>query len=244
MAVHELGIYRFYLNRMSNKNDNWSKLFALIKSKGGSWSGLRNVFISQPAYIIVVLSNLAIFFIPGLDLKKQAISLIWIYMMQSILIGVVHVFKLCFYRFTPSDGVSGRLAQIGLAAFFCVHYGFFHFVYSVFIPPSLADWNIVLQGAAIFGFTLILNTIRHYRKENSGNYKAADFMLLPYARIFPIHIAIIFGGMASAVFGNFLPVFVVLAVLKTGFELCLEYFQFLGISFSELQEKGIIENEE
>jgi uncharacterized membrane protein (DUF106 family) len=115
-----------------------------------------------------------------------------------------------------------------------VHYGFFHFVYAVFIPPRNADWNLVLQGAAVFGFALIINTMRHFKQENSGKYNANDFMFLPYVRIFPIHLAIILGMFFSAFTGNFAPVVYVLFVLKSSLELFLEYMQQLGVSFADL----------
>jgi hypothetical protein len=83
---------------------------------------------------------------------------------------------------------------------------------------------------------LIWNTIKHFQKENSGSYTAVDFMFLPYVRIIPIHIAIILGGFVGAITGSFAAVFVILAVLKTLLELFLEYLQYLGMSFSDLQK--------
>jgi|JI9StandDraft_1071089.scaffolds.fasta_scaffold72315_2 hypothetical protein len=222
------------------KNDEWKKLIDYFRSKNGSFANFLKATVTKPAYSIVIVSNLAIFLIPGMDLKEQSISFLWIYLMQSILIGVVHVFKMFTYKFAIPTRADDWKSPVALGVFFIFHYGFFHFIYSVFVPASMANWNIVLQGASIFAFTLLLNTIRHYKKENSGKYNANDFMFLPYLRIFPIHIAIILGSFLAAMVGNYLPVFIVLAVLKTLMELALEYLQSLGVSMAEMSDRGLI----
>jgi hypothetical protein len=178
---------------------------------------------------------LALFFLPGLDLKHNALTFIWIYMVQSLMIGVVHVFKLNFYHFALPNRPTDWKSPMALSIFFIFHYGFFHFVYYFFIPPNEVNWDVVTQGAAIFMGALILNTIRHYKMENSGKYNANDFMLLPYVRIMPIHLAIILGGFLSVITGSYSGVFIVLALIKTMLELFLEYMQHLGVSFSDLQ---------
>jgi hypothetical protein len=207
----------------------------LLKRKGASAAGFWRQVFTRPAYAIVVVSNLAIFFIPGLDLKTQATTFLYIYLIQSLLIGLVHVVKLNTYRFAPAlrpqDWKNPHLISI----FFIVHFGFFHFVYTFFIPAKNVDWDVVLYGTTINLAVLIINTIRHFSTENSGRYSAADFMFLPYVRIIPIHIAIIVGGFFSAIAGSFAPVMVALGIIKTALEMFLEYLQSLGISFQELK---------
>jgi hypothetical protein len=61
-------------------------------------------------------------------------------------------------------------------------------------------------------------------------------MFLPYVRIIPIHIAIILGSFFSAISGNFAPVFIVLAVLKTVMELGLEFAQSKGVSLADINQ--------
>lgn len=220
------------------ENQDSGKLYAYLKSKNASWADFMKRFFTKPAYLIVVVSNLALFFLPQLDLKNNALTFIWIYMVQSLMIGVVHVFKLNFYRFSLPTRPTDWKSPHALSVFFLFHYGFFHFVYYFFIPPNHVNWDVVLQGASIFMGALILNTMRHYKKENSGNYNANDFMLLPYVRIIPIHIAIILGGFLSAITGSYSGIFVVLAIMKTVLELFLEYMQHLGVSFSDFQNKA------
>lgn len=207
-----------------------------LKLHNASWSDFFRQLLQKPAYLLIVVSNLAIFLLPNLNLQNNAITFLWIYMVQSLLIGLVHFFKLNFYKFSPANGRLEWKNPHAISLFFLVHYGFFHFVYFFFLPPKNVDWFVVLEGASIFMFALLVNTIRHFSKENSGTYSATDFMFLPYVRIIPIHIAIILGGFLSVFTGGFTGVFVLLAVFKTGLELFLEYLQHLGISFSALSK--------
>lgn len=212
------------------------RLKSFLRLRNAGWSDFFQEALTRPAYWMVAVSNLAVFFLPGLDLKEDALSFLWIYMMQSLLIGVVHMVKLNVYKFSEAQRPADWKSPRALSLFFIVHYGFFHFVYAFFIPPENLNWPLVWEGTLIFSMALLWNTFRNYSIENSGNYNANDFMFLPYVRIIPIHIAIIIGGFLSAVAGSFAPVFIILALIKTFMELGLEYFQHLGIYFAELQE--------
>ncbi|MBS3913324.1 MAG: hypothetical protein KG003_02405 [Bacteroidetes bacterium] len=213
-----------------------ARLAVVLRQKGSSWKKFFLGFITHPAYLIILISNISIFFLPGLDLRHNAHSFIYIYLFQSLLIGLVHIIKLNFYRFAPASRSTDWKNPHAISIFFAVHYGFFHFIYFFFIPPENLNWNVILYGTAINGTVIIYNSFRHYRQESDGHYNANDFMFLPYVRIVPIHIAVIIGGFLSALTGNFVAVFVVLAIIKTAMELLLEYIQTLGISFQSLSE--------
>lgn len=218
-----------------NGGPSFSTLNEYVRSRGGSLSHFLRSLLTVPAYWIVIASNVAIFFLPGMNLKEKATTLIWIYLGQSIMIGIVHALKLFTYRFSPFTGKPGEWSSPkALGAFFLAHFGFFHFVYAMFIPFKRIDMMLFTEGLAIFGLSLFINTIRHFPKENSGNYNANDFMFLPYFRIIPIHIAIILGGMVSIFSGGNAGVFVILAILKTVMEMGMEYAQHLGVSLADI----------
>ncbi len=215
---------------------SWSTFFAYLQSKGGGWAHFINCFFTSPMFWIVILSNMAVFFLPGMDLKEKSTTLIWIYLGQSIMIGIVHALKLFTYKFQAYSGrANDWTSPKALGAFFIVHYGFFHFIYSNFIPFKNIDMMLFSEGLGIFALSLFLNTVKHYSKENSGMYNANDFMFLPYLRIIPIHIAIILGGMVSLFTGGNTGVFIVLAILKTTMEIAMEYAQLLGISLADIK---------
>ena len=213
------------------------KLKKYLAEKGLNWGNFFRFLFSNYATFIIIFSNVAVFFIPGLHIKTDAISLLWIYLCQSILIGILHIFKLNFYRFAPSNSPNDTIkSTLGISIFFFFHYGFFHFVYAFFIPPAQVNWMLVGEGILIFSVMLLINTIQHYPRENSERYSAGDFMFLPYVRIIPIHIAIILGSFFSAISGNFAPVFITLAVLKTSMELGLEFAQSKGVSLADMNQ--------
>ncbi|MBL7811429.1 MAG: hypothetical protein JNL57_04320 [Bacteroidetes bacterium] len=225
---------------MVEKTYGWDQLFANLRAKGAGKGHFVKQLFTQPAYIIIIAGNLLVFFIPGINLSENAYSFVWIYIVQSLMIGLVHMLKLFFYKFGPPTRPEDWSNPRALGVFFLFHYGFFHFVYAFFMPPKKADWSVVLEGAAIFAVLLIANTIRHYSRENNGKYNANDFMFLPYLRVIPIHIAIIIGSFVSGITGSYLGVFVVLAICKTVLELFMEYIQSLGVSFADLQDEKTI----
>lgn len=226
--------YSYYCN-MEDTKPGYKDLMVAVRKKRGSVRGFGSAFFRYPGMWLILISNLAVFFIPGLDISRDAYTLLWIYLSQSILIGFLHFCKLLFYKFAPASGPSNWINPRAIALFFLVHFGFFHAVYAMFIPPSKADWIVVVQGAAIFFCSLILNTLQNWSVENSGKYKANEFMFFPYLRIIPIHIAIILGGFLGAVSGNAAPIFYVLVGIKILLELVLEYFHALGLKMSDVE---------
>lgn len=213
------------------------RLKKYLREKGLNWGNFFRFLFSNYSTFIIIFSNVAVFFIPGLHLKTDSISLLWIYLCQSLLIGLVHIIKLNAYKFAPSTQKKDTIkSTLGISIFFAFHYGFFHFVYAFFIPPTNVNWTLVTEGIVIFSVTLLINTIQHYPKENSGKYSAGDFMFLPYVRIIPIHIAIILGSFFGVISGSFAPVFIVLAALKTIMELGLEFAQSKGVSLADINK--------
>lgn len=222
---------------MENTKPGYKELMVAVRKRRGSGRGFLLAFFRNPGMWLILLSNMAVFFIPGLDIARDAYTLLWIYLCQSLLIGLLHFFKLLFYRFAPPSGSSNVMNPKAIALFFLVHFGFFHAVYAMFIPPSKADWILVVQGAAIFFCSLILTTMQHFSAENSGKYKAMEFMFFPYLRIIPIHMAIILGGFMGAVSGNAAPIFYVLVGIKILLELVIEYFHVLGLKMSDVESE-------
>ena len=68
-------------------------------------------------------------------------QIMWIYWGQSVIIGVMNVIRMLALKDFTTKGMSQngepvpetQAAKNGMAAFFAFHYGFFHFVYAVFL---------------------------------------------------------------------------------------------------------------
>lgn len=159
-----------------------------------------------------------------------------IYWGQSVIIGIFHFFRMMKLRNFCTSGFTSNGKPVpetpagkrSTAWFFAMHYGFFHFVYFVFVIGILlgkagaedaGQWsagaiNFAWMGAATIGF--LLGHLRSFRQnvENdlAGKPNLGIMMFLPYARIVPMHLTIIFGmGLGS----NRMAV-LLFSLLKTG----------------------------
>jgi hypothetical protein len=92
-----------------------------------------------------------------------------------------------------------KATKIFIAFFFLFHYGFFHLIYSFFLFSdgrgfSSLEWKYILLTALMFFlnhlFSHFYNRSRDTKKQNIGS-----LMSYPYARIIPMHVTIIFGGL-------------------------------------------------
>jgi len=140
--------------------------------------------------------------------------LLWIYWGQSVAIGIVNVIRMLRLKEFSTAGFksNGRpvpenaTGKRATAAFFSLHYGFFHFGYFMFLASghvggrvAASDWPGIAVGvlafAAAHAYSLWFNDGRDFkdRKPNLGS-----IMFYPYLRIIPMHVTIIVGSGAEA----------------------------------------------
>ena len=89
---------------------------------------------------IIIFSNLIVMFFAVVD-QLTPIEVLWIYWIQSVIIGVFNFIKIISLKeFTTTGFRRGgselqptKAAKISTAIFFLIHYGFFHFVYAMFL---------------------------------------------------------------------------------------------------------------
>jgi hypothetical protein len=169
-------------------------------------------------------------------------DVMWVYWGQSVVIGYFNWRRIrALQRFStdgftvndhPVDPTPATKRQVAL--FFAVHYGFFHFVYLVFllsfpfdtqrsvIPhspfPGQADTpRPDVLGIAVCTLAFAVNHAFSYRHNLESDLRRVPnigtVMFFPYARILPMHLTLILGGFFGAV-SSVLPL-VVFLVLKT-----------------------------
>lgn len=151
--------------------------------------------------VSLLISNILVIILAIVQ-KWDASTVLWVYWMQSIIIGFFQFLRILLIKnfygiYTINNKPNPLTAKTKIAFFFAFHYGFFHFIYAIFLFQLLIshplDFNHFLVGGLIF-FSNHLYSFYHNMivdKQKSSNI--AFLMLSPYARIIPMHLVIIIG---------------------------------------------------
>ncbi|MGC1122656.1 MAG: DUF6498-containing protein [Candidatus Methanofastidiosia archaeon] len=182
--------------------------------------GPFNLFYKDLSFWVLLFSNgVTIFY--ALAETWSLLTLMVIYWVQSVIIGGFNVGRILSLQEFSTEGFTMNDQPVPptgetkrqVATFFSLHYGFFHFIYGVFLATQAGYVGIqyVAVGSVIFlvdhFFSFKYNRERDRKKiQNIGR-----LMFFPYARILPMHLVIIAFGVISS---GTLPLVVFLA-LKT-----------------------------
>jgi hypothetical protein len=170
-------------------------------------------------------------------------TVMFIYLVQSIIIGFFTVVSLLtadtdtlaaeMEKPIREHGGTARISrrfvllyQGIIAGFFCLHYGLFHWGYYTFIVESgifgtvnFGDPNIWLSCGLFFANHLYSYTIYRTKGPRGSGYINEQFFM-PYRRIIPMHLTIIFGSIVILILEiagirSTLPALVLFLLLKT-----------------------------
>ncbi len=158
----------------------------------------QRIKLTDPSTISLLLVNIiAIIF--AVKEKWGIGMLLWLYWAQSLTIGVFTFLKIIYiknpfiYEGKECKKIipTNRWGQIAYAFFFALHYGGFHAVYFIFLlfQAQIDIDPYFLLSLAIFIMGSIIEFIRRPKEGLVLN----EIMGIPYARIIPMHIAIILG---------------------------------------------------
>ncbi len=201
---------------------------------------LKNPFRENDSSALFLIATNIATIIAALIFNWGLLTIMWGYWLQSITIGFFAFFKILFSREiippTVDELIKGEsrlkklfgiIARIFSACFFALHYGGFHFAYLVFLWVFSQEFFPVqitppdATGIAFMGITFFIahgySFIRNYFIKNERETMSAAFGA-PYARIIPMHITIILGGLFFGIIPEFAEkaALVLFMLLKTG----------------------------
>ena len=191
-------------------------LAARLVTSGRAMAAEARADHSVFALIAANLLALLIAWVTHMSLRE----LMLVYWIQSVIIGVCSAIRILNLEHFSTENLKMNNQPVAeepaskwkVAGFFVLHYGFFHLGYLMFLsfdrepgPGGSAAGYLLcaLVFAANHGYSLLQNV----RRDAHGKPNLGTLMFLPYARIVPMHLTIVFGGLffggawAFAMFG-------------------------------------------
>lgn len=168
------------------------------------------VDFSKPSTLMLIFSNVIVIFFAIVD-NLSAVEVLWIYWIQSVIIGVFNFVKIISLKeFSTKNFRSGgkelqatKATKISTGIFFLFHYGFFHLVYAMFLggfsvmnkaSTSNTVYNYLWFTSLVFFISYLIEYIQSLRNPSEEIPNLGAVMFAPYLRIIPMHMTIIIGG--------------------------------------------------
>lgn len=152
----------------------------------------------------IILANVLVLVI-ALTQDWPLAVLLWPYWIQSIVIGLYNTRRILALDEYTTDGfyINNRpvdptpATKLQVAGFFVLHYGIFHAVYFGFLltitPDAGIDWYWMAILAVAFMLSHGFSHFEHIRYDLEGGTNIGNLMFMPYLRVIPMHLTIIFG---------------------------------------------------
>jgi hypothetical protein len=190
--------------------------------------------VSPESIRFLLLAN-ALTAILAVVLRWPLETLLWPYWIQSVIIGWYSRRRILALRQFSTEGFKINDQPVPETAeslrktanFFTLHYGFFHVGYFAFLvtrAAGLSHWDWLAFAAMTASFAISHGTSfrQNLEADASGRPNLGTLMFLPYARVVPMHLTIIFG---STLAGDSPVTVLLFSVLKTGADVVMHYVE-------------------
>lgn len=131
--------------------------------------------------------------------------ILWTFWFQSVIIGIFATLKILTLRQFSTEGMrmNGHTlapdasAKKKVALFFFFHYGFFHFIYALFLGGNFGtpDMTVLFPVVAAFLVNHAVSFVMTLVGEADQVKHLGTMMFTPYYRIIPMHLIIIVGSL-------------------------------------------------
>jgi hypothetical protein len=162
--------------------------------------------VSPESTRLLLLSN-ALTAILALVLRWPLETLLWPYWIQSVTIGwysrrrilSLRQFSTAGFKINDEPVPETPASLRTTASFFALHYGFFHVGYGAFLVSRMGvmtrwDWLAFAAMAVSFVTSHRTSFRQNLEADARGRPNLGTLMFLPYARIVPMHLTILFGS--------------------------------------------------
>ncbi len=162
---------------------------------------LKRIFKDTGFWFLLFINSYLVYYY--LQYPAEFNTIVWIYWLQSILIGFFTFIELLLVK--EPDESSMKLNNqpisknnMGCAAFFFLfHFGIFHLVYAVFLLVSFSKGTNIKFILITAGIFLVEGTLQLIRKKTSSQPQKENIgkiFFMPYLRIIPMHLMILLPG--------------------------------------------------
>lgn len=166
---------------------------------------LKKIF-SDSSAISLLFSNILIITLSIVQ-RWEITTILWTYWIQSVIIGFFNFWMILSLKnfSTKSFTINNQpvlptsQTKTFTAFFFAFHYGFFHFIYAIFLFQFFSfgrslDFNYLLLGGLIFFLNHFFSYLYNRTADEQKTQSIGHVMFAPYIRIVPMRLVIVFGA--------------------------------------------------
>lgn len=167
--------------------------------------------IPKGALLTLIAVNIVIPMIGLWVFHWDAATLLFVYWGENIVVMFYALLRLAFSKHVDDVRVndrrvplSGTASKLFVLGFFTVHFGIFALVHLGFLvsifatEPFSVYLHAILIGAPLLFVSHGVSFVQNFWFRERQTVPTYELMIKPYARIVPIHIAIILGGLFVA----------------------------------------------